>query len=212
MMQMYKVFYKANEIVFNNVQTNSAINANTHTLINPQNRQLMAALNTCFVEKSDISRLHILCNDPQETFNEFIKELFLIEAAGGIITNERQEWLLIKRIGVWDLPKGKIDSGESKEIAAIREVKEETGIKSVSIVKELSPSFHIYPIDDEWVFKITHWFLMLGTKDKLTPQKEEKISEAVWMNEISVKKFLPFMYPSLLHVFEEAGLLLKAKE
>ena len=209
---MYKVFYKANEIVFNNIQTNFPSKDGTHTLINPQNRQLMVALDSCFVEKSDITTLNILCNNPHDAFNEFIKELFLIEAAGGIITNERQEWLLIKRIGLWDLPKGKIDTGESKENAAIREVKEETGIKSVSIVKELSPSFHIYPIDDEWVFKITHWFLMLGTKDKLTPQKEEKISEAVWMNEQSVKKLIPHMYPSLLHVFEEAGMLVNPQK
>ena len=49
------------------------------------------------------------------------------EAGGGVVVNERKEILTMFRRGVWDLPKGKIDKGETKEAAAIREVQEETG-------------------------------------------------------------------------------------
>ncbi len=207
-MQMYKVFYKSNEIVFNNMNSCCDDEENVHTMINPENRQLMVALSNCFTNDRQAKKLNILCNNPENSFQDFIKSLFRIEAAGGIITNEHREWLLIKRIGVWDLPKGKVDPGETIENAAVREVREETGIESVSIIKALSPSYHIYPIDDEWVFKQTHWFLMLGSKGRLRPQKEERISEAVWMNERSVKRIVPIMYPSLLHVLEEAGVML----
>lgn len=208
MVQKYKVFYKSKEIVFQVSGQQFSAGNDAHTLINPENRQLMAALNACFTERHDILKLNILCNHPETTFSNFLQSLFLIEAAGGMITNEKNEWLLIKRSGVWDLPKGKIDPGETSNIAAIREVREETGIESVSIIKELSPSYHIYPLDHEWVFKKTYWFLMLGSKGRLKPQKEEKISEAVWMNEASVKKLAPGMYPSLLHVIREAGVIL----
>jgi ADP-ribose pyrophosphatase YjhB (NUDIX family) len=208
MVQKYKVFYKSNEIVFISVKAGFSTDINTHSMLNPENRQLMTALNSCFHDQTKIQKLVVICNNPENLFQEFMKSLFLIEAAGGIIINDFQEWLLIKRSGVWDLPKGKIDKGETVRHAAIREVKEETGIESVSIIKELSPSYHIYPIDDEWVFKKTHWFLMLGSKSRLTPQKEEKISEAVWMNEQNVKKIVHYMYPSLLGVIEEAGVLI----
>lgn len=176
-------------------------------MINPENKQLMTALNACFIENTGISKLHVISSDPETAFQNFIKNLFLIEAAGGIIINEQKEWLLIKRSGVWDLPKGKVDAGETIKQAAIREVKEETGIESVSIVKELSPTYHIYPLDHEWVFKKTYWFLMLGSKGRLRPQAEERISEAVWMNEHSVKKVIPLMYASLLNVIKEAGVI-----
>jgi 8-oxo-dGTP pyrophosphatase MutT (NUDIX family) len=176
--------------------------------MNPENRQMIVALRACFMEHSGINKLYVICNDPAAAFQNFVKSLFLIEAAGGIVTNDSQEWLLIKRTGVWDLPKGKVDHGETIRQAAVREVKEETGIISVSIIKELSPSYHIYPLDDEWVFKRTYWFLMLGSKGRLKPQKEEKISEAIWMNEQALKKVIPHMYPSLLPVVEEAGVII----
>jgi ADP-ribose pyrophosphatase YjhB (NUDIX family) len=212
MMQKYKVFYKSKEIVFCSIGQQITQTEECHTLINPENHQLMAALSACFIERHDISTLHIISSKPNEAFDHFVKSLFLIEAAGGIITNEHREWLIIKRSGVWDLPKGKIDPGETSQIAAIREVKEETGIESVSIIKELTPSYHIYPMDHEWVFKKTYWYLMLGSKGRLKPQKEEKISEAVWMNENSVKKIANGMYPSLLHVIIEAGVILEPED
>jgi len=47
--------------------------------------------------------------------------------AGGLVTNENNELLMIFRRGKWDLPKGKADEGETVEACALREVEEETG-------------------------------------------------------------------------------------
>ena len=58
-----------------------------------------------------------------------------IEAAGGIIISEKGELLMIFRRGKWDLPKGKIDQGETPPQAAIREVKEETGLSMVELIR-----------------------------------------------------------------------------
>jgi 8-oxo-dGTP pyrophosphatase MutT (NUDIX family) len=52
----------------------------------------------------------------------------IIKAGGGIVVNEQNEVLLIYRRGKWDLPKGKLDDGETIEECALREVKEETGL------------------------------------------------------------------------------------
>ena len=51
--------------------------------------------------------------------------------------NESGEFLIIKRNGVWDLPKGKLEKGEDFETAALREVEEETGLEEMVAVTTL---------------------------------------------------------------------------
>ena len=72
-----------------------------------------------------------------------------------------QQWLLIFRRGHWDLPKGKIDPGETPEQAAIREVQEETGLRELTLGPALPASFHTYrDQQDRRVLKQTYWYLM----------------------------------------------------
>ena len=70
-----------------------------------------------------------------ENFNEllslFKSNFRYIEAAGGFIKNEEGENLFIFRREKWDLPKGKLELGETPEVAALREVSEETGLQKV---------------------------------------------------------------------------------
>src|SRR5215204_4522110 len=54
--------------------------------------------------------------------NAFTKKFTLIKAAGGLVVNDDRHLLLIFRRGKWDLPKGKLDPGESLETCALREV------------------------------------------------------------------------------------------
>ena len=65
------------------------------------------------------------------------KKFEIVKAAGGLVLNENKELLFIFRRGKWDLPKGKLDEGETIEQCAIREVAEETGVKNISLNKEL---------------------------------------------------------------------------
>src|SRR4051794_1665781 len=85
-----------------------------------------------------------------------------IIAAGGLVTNEYNELLMIFRRGKWDLPKGKLDEGETIEQCAVREVEEETGIGNLELVKLVGITYHEYfdkHINTE-VRKETHWFAM----------------------------------------------------
>jgi len=106
-----------------------------------------------------------------------------IAAGGGIITRLKKnklQVLLIHRKGVWDLPKGKQDRGESISQCAKREVKEELGISRVKIVKALDVSVHVYSENRRFKVKTTHWFQM-NTKDKkFTPERREGIKEVKW--------------------------------
>ncbi len=56
----------------------------------------------------------------KDDLTSFSKGMTSVEAAGGLVLNEKGEVLMIFRRGSWDLPKGKIDPNESVETAAIR--------------------------------------------------------------------------------------------
>jgi 8-oxo-dGTP pyrophosphatase MutT (NUDIX family) len=125
----------------------------------------------------------VLCDDAESCFKDFYSHFVVIEASGGLVFNQIEEVLLIKRMGKWDLPKGKIDGQENEEDAAIREVGEECGIGKLKIEKKLSDTYHTYKMHNHRFLKVTHWFLMHTTDtQKLVPQLEEQITEAVWFN------------------------------
>jgi 8-oxo-dGTP pyrophosphatase MutT (NUDIX family) len=112
------------------------------------------------------------------------KSLFTtIEASGGIVVNEFDEILFIFRRGFWDLPKGKIELGETKKQAAVREVEEETGIKGLTLIKKIGMTRHTFKIKPgSRVLKKSYWYLISTKKQKLKPQKSEDIVKAEWID------------------------------
>jgi len=112
--------------------------------------------------------------------------LIEIEAGGGVlyrIENGRPLLLLIYRNGVWDLPKGKLEGGESISECAAREVAEEVGLEELpSLDGDLSVTIHFYEEGGEKVKKITHWYSMSCARmpEVLTPQSEEGITDLEW--------------------------------
>lgn len=105
-----------------------------------------------------------------------------VAAAGGVVIDGSGKALAITRHGKLDLPKGKIEAGEDTETAALREVMEETGLESLSIIRPLITTRHIYEMEGKWLLKHTHWFLMQGNgAERLCPQREEGITAAEWL-------------------------------
>src|ERR1700704_2258892 len=80
--------------------------------------------------------------DLEELKKALFKKFTLVQAAGGLVINEKNEILMIFRRGSWDLPKGKLDNGEKLEECAIREVKEETGLNNVLPISPLMITYH----------------------------------------------------------------------
>jgi ADP-ribose pyrophosphatase YjhB (NUDIX family) len=74
----------------------------------------------------------------------FKKKLPVTIAAGGVVQHEDGKLLFIYRKKRWDLPKGRVDKGESLEGAAKREVKEETGVKKVKVGKLAGVTYHVF--------------------------------------------------------------------
>lgn len=120
----------------------------------------------------------LIAFDPHETFKDFADNYTLIQAAGGLVFNKENQLLTIKRNGLWDLPKGKIEKHEDQRAAALREVMEETGINMINISDKIGESYHAYFEDDVLLLKETHWYTMNSSgKANLKPQIEEGISE-----------------------------------
>ncbi len=130
------------------------------------------------------------------------------KAGGGLVFNENEEVLFIKRNGKWDLPKGGVEKNETMEETAIREVEEETGVGKLSIVKKLPKTYHVFKRNGKYRLKITTWYEMKSTfKGDLIGQAEEGIEEVVWLNRTQIKDAMNNSYENIKLLIEEAGLL-----
>ncbi len=148
--------------------------------------------------------------DADEVWELFSGLYVFVQAAGGCVTDERKRLLMIHRLGIWDLPKGKVDKGEAVDAGALREVREECGLKNVELLKRLCETWHTYERKGKQHLKRTDWYLMRGTNsDPLKAQTEEDISEVRWMDAAEVATMKAATYPSLRQVisaWEEAVL------
>lgn len=149
------------------------------------------------------SELFLFHVDLETLWKEF-KWFFKIEkAAGGLVTNKNDEVLFICRFDTWDLPKGKIEKGEKKKEAAIREVEEECGISGLKIEKKLQKTYHVFQRNDREILKITHWYQMkTNFNGRLTPQLEEGITEAVFKNQEETTSALENSYENIRLLFK----------
>jgi len=160
-----------------------------------------------FLRNERIHSLYIPVPDPEAVWNEF-KTLFTeVNAAGGLIRHG-DRYLMIFRLGVWDLPKGKQEPGEPLTGTALREVQEECGVPRPELGSLRCITHHTYHRDGHFCLKHTYWYDMtLDSEAALKPQTEEDISQAVWVSAGSVPDKLLNTYPSVREVMK--GICLK---
>lgn len=105
-------------------------------------------------------------------------------SAGGVVFYQNKVLLLRKKRGYWVLPKGRIEVGEDVETAALREVKEESGVCAdiVKYVGEINYTYKNQWTNYEWVVKRVCWFLMTARSSRCYPQTEEGFSSARFLS------------------------------
>lgn len=168
--------------------------------------EMLLKFNT-LTQKKKLNEIYFFNENLQHLFNYFSGMFRIIEAAGGLVKNEKGEYLFIFRNGKWDLPKGKIEKGEGIKTAAIREVEEECGISGLSITREFPPTYHTYTIEEKAILKRTYWFEMScdNTSAVLVPQIEEGITDVEWIATKNLKKVLKNTFESVKEVLNAAA-------
>ena len=149
--------------------------------------------------KKDEFHAGVLWNTDLAKLKEtFFKNFEIIEAAGGIVQNEKKELLFINRLSKWDLPKGKVEPGEKQEESAVREVTEETGVKDLHLKKKIGETYHVYDAFGKHFLKVSHWYYMTcSSTQTLIPQTVEDITEVKWVKTKVIKEPMRNTYPSI---------------
>jgi 8-oxo-dGTP pyrophosphatase MutT (NUDIX family) len=139
----------------------------------------------------------ILCENPEKSFQLYFETYEKVEAAGGIV-RRKNRFLFIKRNGVWDIPKGKLERKETPEHGAVREIEEECGINNPVIEYPLTITYHTYEYKGLPTLKKTYWYLLNyeGSKE-VAPQVEEGISKVSWKKPEKIGKILSNTYASI---------------
>ncbi len=147
----------------------------------------------------------VICPDPDAAYTTFSAQFTKVEAAGGVVVDDRGDWLMIHRNGRWDLPKGHIEQGETYDICAEREILEETGV-AARVVRPLCKTQHAYWFEKtaRWELKHTWWYLLhpVSTTAQTRPQTEEGITAAVWCSPEQVDENLHHAFPTIRCVAE----------
>lgn len=130
------------------------------------------------------------------------KKLPVVEAAGGLVYNNKKEILFIYRNSKWDLPKGGLKEGEKHEEAAIREVEEETGVENLEIRRFITKTYHVFKRNGVFKLKITYWYEMYTNfNGELVPQENEGIKKAKWKNFEKSQRALQGCYENVKLLF-----------
>ena len=146
----------------------------------------------------------LLDNDLAKLKKAFYKHFTIITAAGGVVSDAKDDILMIFRRGKWDLPKGKLDKGETLEECAVREVEEETGIKKITLGEKINTTYHTYSEYGKQILKESHWFKMkCDDHQKLVPQTEEDITDIRWVKKSDLKKYSSNTYQTILEVLSK---------
>ncbi|MCM2301442.1 MAG: NUDIX domain-containing protein [Flavobacteriaceae bacterium] len=196
---MYKVFVKENPIIL----TDSKLNLNGFIMIPFESIEMEKLIS--LLDQDLLKGIYLYHPNLEWMWKKFQSNFKVIEAAGGLVKNNQNEVLMIYRLDKWDLPKGKIEVGETLEKTALREVEEECGIKNLEIIRPLSNTYHIYSEkENKLILKISHWFEMVNTStEKLIPQKEEGITMVKYIAKNKLNELLDNMYANIKILFDE---------
>lgn len=99
--------------------------------------------------------------------------------AGGVVIRGEKFIALRRHNGVWLLPKGHVDPGETLEETSLREVEEETGLKA-TLGEKLGETSYSHTEGGRLHQKRVHWYLMESQDGEPRPE-EGMFTEVRWM-------------------------------
>ena len=195
-MNSYKIFFDDFQILLisSDIEVSEEKKMILHANVPDDIEPLVYLIKKHFI-KSDVI---VFCSDLEASFKYLSNNFLYIKAAGGIVKNDKEELLFIYKQKHWDLPKGKIDKGEKKRIAAMREVSEECGVKKLEIIRKVAKTYHIAKLRGRYVLKKTVWYEMFCSDPKnLKPETAEGITDVKWIDPKKESNIKVDLYRSL---------------
>jgi ADP-ribose pyrophosphatase YjhB (NUDIX family) len=193
---MYKVFVNERPLILTNKL--SEISNSKYFLLNEN--AIQEAIDA--LKKKKLEEAFIYHPNHEEILKKFTNKIPLVVAGGGVVTNKKGKVLFIYRNDKWDLPKGKLDKGESIEECALREVEEETSVKKLKIENFLKTTYHVFTKNGKYKLKEVHWYAMKTSyKGKLEGQKSEGIEKVKWKGPKKIEKALQNSYVNIRILF-----------
>ncbi len=193
---MYKVFVNEHPLIL----TNKLSKTGKSNCFMMNKQDIIKAITA--LSKNKLEKAYIYHPNKNGMIKKFTQSVPLEIAAGGVVTNNQGKVLFIYRNDKWDLPKGKLDKGESIETCAVREVEEETGVANLEIENFLKRTYHIIKRKGQYKLKEVHWYAMYTSYDgKLIGEKEEGIEKVKWKDPKKIKEALENSYKNIKILF-----------
>lgn len=202
---MYKVFINDKPVILGGQDLEKTNQADTLVVYFSDKSELKRTV-IRFGQDEKTRELIIINRENSDLLYDTFESLFTpVVAAGGIVFDPSKGILWIFRNGRWDLPKGKIDYGETTQEAAIREVEEETGIRNLFTTGYLGVTRHLFFEFENAFLKTSHWFGMQTMKPESTlkPQTKEGITRAEWVGKSGINDMIDNTYTSLKELVSE---------
>jgi 8-oxo-dGTP pyrophosphatase MutT (NUDIX family) len=203
-MQRYKIYINESPLILTQTSDLGDETAFERSLIHALYRGKPKMLLN-YIELLEKNKHHdgiiIQADNVDQLWRDFKSLYNYIKAGGGLVLNPFGKVLLIFRRGVWDLPKGKQDPGETLAQTAVREVCEETGLVDLELIERLNNGYHCYLMSKQRTLKRTRWYLMkTNSPDQLVLQKEEGIQDAAWFDPREIPTLNMPMYNNIRDV------------
>jgi len=201
---MYKIYIKDKPLYLQSFKDYGTADKNSLPAVYTGKQVTLLQYIDTLEKANKLDGIHVYANDFDKLCKDFFALYKVVDAAGGIVMNEDGEILVIFRRGSWDIAKGKVDPGEKIEDAAVREVEEETGIKKIKRKKLIDITYHTYSgKNGDRRIKKTYWYSMKAPKQPLTPQTEEDIEKAEWVNPNEFLATYSPIYPNILEIVKQ---------
>ena len=149
---MHKIYFDWRSIVICTPEESALTDPNA-VEFHAGNRIDLGRLVRMFEVSSTLDRIYIPTDDPERCYRNVCGEFKEVNAAGGLVSNRRGDYLLIRRDGLWDLPKGHQEAGEDISVTALREVQEETGVNELELGELICVTDHCYLRNGLWHLK-----------------------------------------------------------
>ena len=203
---MYTIFINDSVLILSSLESVLEFDEQSEIQIYSCGYSMNRAINK--VQNGLCKSLILQGDDVECMWRDFCSYYQLIEAAGGVVVNSKREVLWILRNGKWDLPKGKVESGEKVEDAAVREVVEECAVRGISRGGLLGVTYHTYSYKSEAILKKTYWYAMTCPSEQvLKPQLEEGITEVVWADKTKHLSCVSNTYNSIVELLKQEKVL-----